>query len=394
VPSRLLTAILLIFCAVGAPSVVLLAEETSSHSDDTELVHKYEYRHKGEPHRVEGRILIRASNGVLLQSDDGALYTIEERDVEKHEETDEVFEPATFDELALRLLAEMPDGFRIHTTEHYVVCYGTSREYAQWTSSLLERLHRAFTRYWQREGFELHEPQFPFVAMVFPDHQSYARAAAEQVGTLSSGIVGYYSLQSNRVNMYDLTGMEMLRGSDNRRGSLKEINQMLSRPEAIPLVATIVHEATHQIAFNCGLHTRYSDTPLWLVEGMAIYFEAPDLGSTRGWRGIGKVNYPRLATFRRNFSDWNTTRLMSLLADDKRLRNPRTGPAAYADAWALNYYLIKYRPHDYTAYLRMLAEKKPLVQDDPDTRLAEFREHFGDIQELEQDFLRKITRVD
>jgi hypothetical protein len=169
---------------------------------------------------------------------------------------------------------------------------------------------------------------------------------------------------------------------------------MLSQPAAVPLVATIVHEATHQIAFNCGLHTRYSDTPLWLVEGMAIYFEAPDLASTRGWRGVGKVNYPRLATFKRNAYGWNTARLMSLLADDKRLRNPRTGPAAYADAWALTYYLIKYRSDDYIEYLKMLAEKKPLQVDDPDTKLAEFREHFGDIEDLERDFLRQIVRVD
>ena len=34
-----------------------------------------------------------------------------------------------------------------------------------------------------------------------------------------------------------------------------EINQMLSQPAATPLVATVVHEATHQIAFNCGMQT-------------------------------------------------------------------------------------------------------------------------------------------
>ena len=44
-------------------------------------------------------------------------------------------------------------------------------------------------------------------------------------------------------------------------------------------MATIVHEATHQIAFNCGMQQRYADIPLWLCEGMAVYFEAPDLAS-------------------------------------------------------------------------------------------------------------------
>src|SRR5262245_4562548 len=153
---------------------------------------------------------------------------------------------------------------------------------------------------------------------------------------------------------------------------------MLSQPEAIPLVATIVHEATHQIAFNCGLQTRYADIPLWLCEGMAVYFEAPDLTSTRGWRGIGKVNYPRLETFRRNLPRWSDDSLNSLVSDSRRFRDPRAASDAYADAWALNYYLIKYRPDEYVAYLKMLSEKEPLLEDDPKTRLAEFRQHFGD----------------
>ena len=115
-------------------------------------------------------------------------------------------------------------------------------------------------------------------------------------------IVGFYSLRSNRVNMFDLSGLEAIRTANGRRGSMREINQMLSQPAAVPLVATIVHEATHQIAFNCGLQNRFADIPLWLCEGMAVYFEAPDLTSTRGWRGIGRINYPRLATFQDNLS--------------------------------------------------------------------------------------------
>lgn len=383
---RFLLVVGAVFCAAVLPTP-LHAE------DDPEHIHEFEYLDENQLRRVEGRVLIDASNGALVQSDDGALHTIYERDVRKHERTEKLFTPATHDELGERLVAEMPEGFRIHTTEHYVVCYNTSRQYAQWTSSLLERLHRAFTRYWEREGFDIREPEFPLVAMVFPDQQSYARNAAEKMGGISTGVIGYYNLQSNRVNMYDLSGMESLRGGSSRRGSLAEINQMLSQPAAVPLVSTIVHEATHQIAFNCGLHTRLSDTPLWLVEGMAIYFEAPDLSSTRGWRGIGKVNYARLATFQKNYGQWNSARLLSLLADNKRLSNPRTAPAAYADAWALSYYLIKYESEKYQAYLKMLADKRPLEEDDPDTRLKEFREHFGDIGNLERDFLKQIVRV-
>jgi hypothetical protein len=87
---------------------------------------------------------------------------------------------------------------------------------------------------------------------------------------------------------------------------------------------------------------------------MAVYFEAPDLTSTRGWRGIGRINYPRLATFHDNLGRWQEGSLTRLLADSRVLRDPQTAADAYADAWALNYYLIKYEPEAYRAYLKML----------------------------------------
>ncbi len=357
-------------------------------------VEEVTFFHDGRRQTETGRIVSEPQDGgLLLQTEDGALWSIESRDLLSRQALDKPFKPLTSTELAERLVAQMPPGFRIYTTPHYVICYNTSREYAQWTSSLLERLHKAFTSYWQGKGLELKEPEFPLAVLVFADRSSYDAAAREDLPGGTGNIVGFYSLRSNRINMFDLTGAEAVRGAGARRGSLREINQMLSQPAAAPLVATIVHEATHQIAFNCGLQTRYADIPLWLCEGMAVYFEAPDLASTRGWRGIGKVNYSRLTTFRRNLPRWNDRSLVGLLADSRRLRDPRTASDAYADAWALNYYLIKYRPDAYAAYLKMLAEKRPLAEDDPQTRLSEFRQHFGDLRPLEQDFLKQMERV-
>jgi Protein of unknown function (DUF1570) len=357
-------------------------------------VEEVQFFHNGRRQTETGRIISEPQDGgLLLQTPDGMLWSIERRDLFSRRLLEMPFTPLTADELGERLVAQMPPGFRIYTTPHYVVCYNTSREYAQWTSSLLERLYKAFTSYWKQKGLDVREPEFPLPVLVFADRSSYDAAAREDLPGGTGSIVGFYSLRSNRTNMFDLTGAEAVRGAGARRGSMKEITQLLSQPAAVPLVATVVHEATHQIAFNCGLQTRYADIPLWQCEGMAVYFEAPDLASTRGWRGIGKVNYPRLETFRRNLPRWNDRSLPSLLADSRRFRDPRTASDAYADAWALNYYLIKYRPDAYAGYLKMLAEKRPLVEDDSQTRLAEFREHFGDLRSLEQDFLKQMGRV-
>jgi hypothetical protein len=374
-------------------------DETAATADapDTKskTVDRVTFTLDGNQQTVAGRVLIEAQDGgLLLESADGAQHTIEGSTILSRQQTETPFKPLTADEIGEQLLEQLPPGFRVHTTPHYVVAYDTSREYAEWTSSLFERLYKAFTSYWRRQGLKLHDPEFPMVVIAFANKSTYEAAARGDLGDAVSNVVGYYNLKTNRVYTYDLTGAQSAAGPGNRRGSLREINQMLSQRAAVPLVATIVHEATHQIAFNCGLQTRLSDIPLWLCEGMAVYFEAPDLTSSRGWRGIGRVNYPRLNTFRRNQPKWRRDTLVSTLSDNDRFRNPQTAIAAYADAWALNYYLIKYRPKEYAAYLKTLAAKPPLIEDDPDTRLEEFKSHFGDLRTLEREFLQKMSRVD
>jgi hypothetical protein len=353
---------------------------------------------KGKQQTVRGRTVVEAADGgVLFEGVDGVIWSIEHNELQGRERLGTPFKPLTSAELSEQILAELPAGFRTHTTPHYVVCYNTSRAYAQWTGSLLERLYQAFTNYWQHRGFDLHEPEFPLGVVVFADRTSYDQASREDLPAGTGNIVGFYSLRSNRINMFDLTGSEVVSKQTgvaaNRRGSMREINQMLSQPAATPLVATVVHEATHQIAFNCGMQTRFADIPLWLCEGMAVYFEAPDLASRSGWQGIGRLNYPRLERFRTNLTSWHDGSLEEMLTGSKRFRDPHTALDAYADAWALNYYLIKYQPKPYTAYLKNLAEKRPLIEDNPKQRLAEFRKHFGDPRKLEQDFLKQMLRV-
>ncbi|TWT35306.1 hypothetical protein KOR34_01950 [Posidoniimonas corsicana] len=331
--------------------------------------------------------------GVCLLQDDGALLLLQSDEVVSRTDLDEPFTPAGADEIEQRLRDELGPGFDCYSTPHYVVAYSTSREYARWLSSLLERLHKAFVSYWEKQGLELTEPRFPLVVVVYADAASYQKASADELGG-AGGIIGYYSLTTNRVSMYDLTGVEKRRAAAGGRTSMRDINRMVARPAVAPLVATIVHEATHQVAFNTGVMQRFADLSLWLVEGMAIYFEAPDLSSGRGWRGIGKVNYPRLQSFHRNASGWNPEKMRRLVTDDRRMRDAGTAAAAYAEAWALNYFLIKQRPDEYRSYLKQAAELKPFDELPEGVRIRTFEQHFGPVDDLSRDFYRGMLRVD
>jgi hypothetical protein len=349
----------------------------------------------GQEQNIAGQVLVTAADGgILLKSADGTLWAVESQDIVRRSSDQRPFEPLSAAALSRELLSELPAGFDAHTTNHYLICYNTSREYAAWCGALLERLYKGFANYWTRKGLRLEEPKYPLVAVIFNSRQAYTDYAQGELGEAAAAIVGYYSLRTNRVIMCDLTGIESLRSAGDRRSSAAQINQMLARPEAEHSVATIIHEATHQIAFNSGLQTRFADIPLWVSEGLAVYFETPDLQSSHGWRTIGAVNQNRLAQFRQYLPTRPHTSLRTLISDDKRIRDTRTALDAYAEAWALNYYLLHHHSRQYVAYLKMLSEKPQLVWDDPDTRLAEFQQFFGEnLGQLDADFLRYMQKL-
>jgi len=350
-------------------------------------------RREGEQIEVTGRVTVTAQDGgLLLMGRDGVLWAIPPEQLVEHVHDETPFEPFSADEVSRRMLARLPEGFDVHATSHYLIFYDTSRAYAQWCGSLFERLYMAFTNYWRRKGFDLTEPEFPLAAVVFADREAYLKFSQPELGEAGSAIIGYFSLRTNRMTMYDLTGIEAF-GGVRRRGTLSQINAILSQPAASQQVSTIVHEATHQIAFNCGLHTRYSDCPLWFSEGIAVFFETPDLRSATGWRGIGVVNRSRQMRFRGYLRNRPPDSLARLIRDDTRFRDPQQSLDAYGEAWSLTYFLIRFRAKQYVEYLKMLSEKKPLLQDSPEERLAQFREVFGDLDKLDAEFLRQMSRV-
>jgi len=355
------------------------------------------FRRSGQEHTVGGRVLVTAQDGgLLLLGRDGLLWAIPPEEQIKTTRDDSPFRPLSREELAGQLLRVLPTGFQVHETANYLVCYNTSKVYAQWCGALLERLFSAFLNYWQQRGLELSKPEFPLVAIVFADRKSYEDFSRPELGEAAPSIVAYYSLMTNRMTMYDLTGVEQWGGGSAARSRLgpNQITQILARPEAERTVATIIHEATHQIAFNCGLHQRLSDCPLWVSEGIAIYFETPDLHSAKGWRSIGAINRPRLAQFYTYLPRRPPDSLRTLIEKDERFRNPQTGLDAYAEAWALTYFLLKQRPKQYVEYLQQISRKKPLVWDKPETRLREFQSAFGqDLQALDAEFLRFMAKL-
>jgi len=350
----------------------------------------------GATQRASGKVLVTDDEGgVLLLSRDGTLRSIEKKHLLERSADGVEFKPLSAEEAGKAVLAELPDGFEVHHTAHYVILHNTSKGYAAWCGGLFERLHRNFLNYWNRRGFELHEPEFPLIAVVFADRESYQEYAKRELGEAAAATIGLYSLHSNRITMYDLTSIDRLRRPGDKRLTATQINTMLSRPEGERTVATVVHEATHQMAFNCGLHTRYADIPVWVSEGIAMYFETPDLKSTSGWTTIGAVNRTRLAGFKSYLPERPRESLKSLIVSDSRFRDARQAANAYAESWGLVHHLMSNQKTQkvFIEYLKLLAKKERLVFNKPEERLREFEAAFGEIGKLDAELLRTIKRL-
>jgi hypothetical protein len=339
---------------------------------------------------VAGKILTEAEDGgLLLIGQDGRLWTIEKPHLVSRQDAREPFRPLTHVALAKQLQAELGGGFEVVIKKHYVICTSARREYAEWCGALFERLHLSFHNYWKQRGMKLAEPEFPLIALIFAGEKEFAAFATKDAGADAATAKGYYSIATNRMVLYDLTAADA-----KPIGNAADIDRQLA---AVPYnIATVIHEATHQIAFNSGMHTRYADNPLWLVEGMAMYFETPDLSSKTGWKTAGAVNDERLGQFRGFISDGrrHADSLTTLISSDARFNDAEQAADAYAEAWALSFYLIRTKKEAYIRYLNALAAKPPLVFDTPEERLAQFRAAFGDdLKPIETELLKNMRRL-
>ena len=207
-------------------------------------------------------MLVRAADGgVLLEDRAGELFNVTPDQLESTGPLEVPFEYFDADELTAHLQSELGNNLQVVTTAHYVIVTTGTKAHAEWVGKLFERLLRGFLAYWRRAGLELDDPAGPLPAIVFGTRAEFAEFTTRDAGPQFSDKAGYFSIRTNRIVMFDFAGAGASGRDVNRRAAAAPAN-----------VSTIVHEATHQLAFNCGLQTRYADNPMWLSEGLAMFF--------------------------------------------------------------------------------------------------------------------------
>lgn len=324
--------------------------------------------------KLEGTPLRWNKQLVFLLARDGALWQFRPSEATAFEKTTDRFQPYSMSQMRSLLLRELGAGYEVTGTRHYLVAHPAG-ERNLWADRF-EDLYRSFFHYWSVRGLEPAEPRFPLVGVVFRNRTEFLKHARKTGQEVPDDLAGYYDPASNRIFLYDAGG---------GRGSSAAWQRNAS---------VVIHEATHQTAFNTGIHSRFCQPPMWVAEGLATLFEAPGVYDARNHADPSdRINREQLANFRRlalpgQKPDWIAT----LVAGDEPFRDDAI--PSYARSWALTFYLMETQPRKVAEYLRRTANRPLFTVATPEERTADFTAVFGaNWRQLDATFRRFFDRL-
>jgi Protein of unknown function (DUF1570) len=285
-------------------------------------------------------------------------------------------------------------------TRHFVAMGPASDADLEYRLSNCEALYSLFFSHFRKHGFTIQEPSSKMMVAVFDTQSGFEAYLGRRMPT---AVTGLYHPESNRLLIYDYESNRGYKASLTRNRELLKmarsdlerdrLNSTINRIERDHRddtnISTVMHEAAHQLSFNCGLLNRHGDVPLWLAEGLACYCEPSVNGA---WQGIGETNPIRASRLARVKEAYLPLR--DLIVNDNWLRTAKNTDQVllgYSQSWALFGMLMRDRPRALRHYLVLIGERRT-----PEHRLADFGAAFGsDLATFEKQYrayLREAAR--
>jgi hypothetical protein len=304
---------------------------------------------------LEGTPLTWSQKKIWVLGRDGQLNEFAPAEASNYSQIAGGFRSYSQAEIRGLLLREFPQ-FEVSGVGHYLIVHPAGKR-DQWAPRF-EDLYRSFVQYFSARGWQLSEPRFPLVAVVYPRQVDFWLAGARDGVRPNSGILGYYSPATNRILMYDAAASQ-------------------SGADWMTNADTIIHEAAHQTAFNTGVHTRFGDSPRWLVEGLGTMFEARGVWQSRTYQNQpDRINRGRFEAWRKYASGRRRPdAIAQLVSSDRMFSGDPDG--AYAEAWALSFFLCETSPKKYFELLGKAAARPAFADYSSAQRLDDFTSVFG-----------------
>jgi len=331
------------------------------------------------------------------------------------------------------LVREYGSGFRIYLSRHYRICYNTDPDYSKERARFFETLYEQFYRHFDKMGMPMKFLEDRVEVVLFKSREDYAAYAATKYPTLARS-AGFYSQIENRAVFFDGKGdgfygafrkkyesytrslqnlrnrMAGLRSGDRvvlqfdggrsethtRNSLMDRISQMekeardqwrkFEDERQSANLATTMHECAHQLSFTLGVLPTEGAIPKLVAEGIATYFEETEPDRKARADGINerllKVYHSRP---KRGLRDLLTDEMVWVRFDDNT-------EVAYAQGWALFFFLSACRQEQLVAYLKCLNDKA-LEPDTPERRVADFERAFGPLSRVEQEWRAHMAGV-
>ena len=234
---------------------------------------------------------------------------------------------------AVRELAgQLGPDFAVRSSEHFVFLAAD----AGWCDIAGQRLERLYARFYgsiKQAGLGGAPPAERLVWICFKTREEFDCYVASVERMNLSWLEGYYSARSNRV--------AVVRPAPHAGPA--------SAPDAeADSQAEVMHEACHQLSFNCGLLKRGVMYPLWVTEGMATNYE---LGAP-GDEASNPIRCPHL---RESLNRADLPTLDGLVTQTRVPGSGGQAVRAYAQAWAMFRFVFQTRPAELKRYLAALA---------------------------------------
>ena len=331
---------------------------------------KIDYRGKS----YYGKPLAWDGKDMLLLRRDGRSSILPVASHDDYQLIADHFKPQRKDTIRERLQKEFAGKYQVSITRNFVVVHPHG-DFHQWAMPF-ETLYSRFQAYFNSRGITLDQPEFPMIAVVLKTRSEFDRFL-RSYHDYDRDILGYYSTRSNRIITYDQSG-----GRKNDQSWFFTAD-------------TIIHEATHQTAFNTGVHNRFGNVPRWLSEGLAMMFEAPGVNNSMYYsRQADRINRARLIALKHYYQQGKADgKLTQMIASDRLFdHNPSL---AYAMAWGLTFYLAEAKPREYFQLLQRDGSRTDYGAYPPQARLREFAQVISpDIDELEVRMKRFFQNLD
>jgi len=320
--------------------------------------------------RIEGLPIGLFSDTMLLMRSNGQIAYLPTHEIVSHSVTSQPFVAQGLGGMQQDLQAEFGGSYSIRYASPYLVIAKSGR-IGTWCERF-QKFHASMRSYCLTYGLPLRNLEFTLIAVVFETKREFFDYARSEGSNIPSNCVGYYSQKSNRIVLFE---------NDNP----KETDSTLE---------TICHEATHQFAFNAGLHQRLAETPKWLMEGFAVQFEAPAYCNftTRNhasfWPSSQRRAWDELKSDRNRLQQL----FQDLIATDEPFKSDTLN--AYTVAWAMNTYLAQRRGPQYVAYLRKMGSMRPFTKYSRGDRMRDFAAAFGsDISWMVREAILHLDRM-